>query len=161
VLEKASATRRLMVITDISDFGKHRRQRVKYLAGQSRRVAEVAVFVGESAAYGRRRAIEAGMPAENVHAFSSIQAAAEFLRSELRPGDLMLLKGRTTDHVTRIFFAQLGPVGCWKEYCPKRMLCDICWELEVSPEQLRKAVVVHSPASGAVAATATLGSSSS
>jgi hypothetical protein len=93
--------------------------------------------------YGRRRAIENGMPAENVHAFDSIRSAAEFLKAEIRQGDLVLIKGRTTDHAARIFLAQLGKVGCWKEYCPKRMLCDICWELDVTPAQLALARIVE------------------
>jgi UDP-N-acetylmuramoyl-tripeptide--D-alanyl-D-alanine ligase len=142
VLGRASATRRLLVTTDVSDFGTHRRWRLKYLAENAARTAEVVVFIGDDAAYGKRRAIEAGMLPENVHSFSSIRAAAEFLRRELRSGDLMLLKGRTTDHAARIFLAQLGPVGCWKEYCAKRMLCDICWELEITPEQFATASVV-------------------
>ena len=148
VLQEASAGRRLLVITDLSDFGRNRKQRLKYLASRCPQVAEVAVFIGELAEYGRRRAIEAGLRAENVHAFPSLWPAAEFLREELKSGDLMLLKGRTTDHAARIFFAQLGPVGCWKAYCPKTMLCDICWELEITPEQMRRALVVPRPPGG-------------
>jgi len=101
------------------------------------------VDVGLDVDYGRRRAIETGMPAENVHAFDSIRSAAEFLKAEIRQGDLVLIKGRTTDHAARIFLAQLGKVGCWKEYCPKRMLCDICWELDVTPAQLALARIVE------------------
>ena len=145
VLQEASGHRRLLVITDVSDFGRNRKQRLKYLASRCPQVAEVAVFIGELAEYGRRRAIDAGLLAENVHAFPSIQPAAEFLRAELQAGDLMLLKGRTTDHAARIFFAQLGPVGCWKAYCAKAMLCDICWELQITPEQARRAIVVPRP----------------
>jgi UDP-N-acetylmuramoyl-tripeptide--D-alanyl-D-alanine ligase len=143
ILEEAKAPRRLLVITDMSDLAAHRRNRLKYLAGRAPVVAEVMVLVGEMAEYGKRRAIEAGMQRENVHTFPSIRAAAEFLRRELRPNDLMLLKGRTTDHAARIFFAQLGAVGCWTEYCPKRMLCDICWKLDITPEQSRTARVVR------------------
>jgi len=136
VLENATALRRLLVITDMSDFGKNRKQRFKYLAARSAEVADGAVFIGELAEYGKRRAIDAGLPPETVHAFPSIQRAAEFLKGELRAGDVMLLKGRTTDHATRIFFAQLGTVKCWKEYCGKRMLCDACPELGLSRQEL-------------------------
>jgi UDP-N-acetylmuramoyl-tripeptide--D-alanyl-D-alanine ligase len=135
VLEKATALRRLVVITDMSDFGRNRKQRLKYLASRTAEVADGAVFVGELADYGKRRAIEAGLRPEMVHAFPSMQPAAEFLQSELKPGDVMLLKGRTTDHATRIFYAQLGTVKCWKEYCGKRMLCDLCPELGLTREE--------------------------
>ena len=70
-----------------------------------------------------------------MHDFPSLEAAAGFLRSALKSDDLMLLKGRTTDHAARIFLAQLGDVGCWKVYCPKRTLCDDCWELNAQPRE--------------------------
>lgn len=146
VLEGARAQRRLLAITDLSDFGKNRKQRLKYLADITPRIAEALVLVGEIAEYGRRRAIDEGMPPESVHAFPTLREAAEFLKKELRAGDLMLLKGRTTDHAARLFLAQLGEVGCWKDYCPKRMLCDICWELRITPEQMRRAELVPPPA---------------
>jgi len=158
VLEEASAPRRLLVITDMSDLGKNRKQRLKYLARRSPRAADVLVLMGEIAEYGRSRAIEAGMEPACAHAFPSIRDAAEFLRLELKPGDLMLLKGRTTDHAARIFLAQLGPVGCWKDNCAKRMLCDICWELEITPDQLRKATPVPAPASSRDISLQALGS---
>lgn len=145
VLQDAQAARRLLVITGLSDFGGNRKQGLKYLAGLSPRAVEVLVLVGESAGYGRRRAIEQGLPEDQVHAFDSLRGAAEFLRNELRPGDLMLLKGRTTDHAARLFFAQLGDPACWKPYCPKRMLCDICWELAITPAQMRLASLVPPP----------------
>ena len=135
VLEQTKALRRLLVITDMSDFGRNRKQRFKYLAAEGARVADAAVFIGELAEYGKRRAIDAGLRPEAVHAFPSLQGAAEFLKTELRSGDVMLLKGRTTDHATRIFFAQLGTVKCWKEYCGKRMLCDMCPELGLTREE--------------------------
>ena len=135
VLEEATALRRLVVITDMSDFGRNRKQRLKYLSSRSAEIADGAVFIGDLAEYGKRRAIDAGLRPEMVHAFPSLQPAAEFLKSELRPGDVMLLKGRTTDHATRIFFAQLGTVKCWKEYCGKRMLCDMCPELGLTREE--------------------------
>ncbi|MCW5983156.1 MAG: hypothetical protein KIT09_34015 [Bryobacteraceae bacterium] len=145
VLESASATRRIAVVTDVSDTGMNRRQRLRRLAGRSARAAEVAVFIGRNAEFGKRQAIQAGMQAGNVHAFARLREAADFLRAELRSGDLMLLKGRSTEHVSRIFWAQLGSIRCWKEYCPKRMLCDICWELDVTPEQRRLASAIVAP----------------
>jgi UDP-N-acetylmuramoyl-tripeptide--D-alanyl-D-alanine ligase len=133
VLDEAIAPRKLLVMTDVSDFGKDRRTRLKYLGQRAGEVADVAVFIGERAEYGARRAVDAGMRSENAHGFSTLREAAEFLRSELREGDLVLLKGRASDHASRVFFAQLGTVGCWKDPCRKQMLCDICWELDFRP----------------------------
>lgn len=142
VLAEARAERRLLVVNDFSDFGRNRKHRLRYLAERAARCADAAVFIGEEAAYGRRRAIDAGMPPDAVHDFPSFETAARFLRRELRPGDLMLLKGRTTDHAARIFFAQLGDVGCWKAYCGKRTLCDHCWELGASDADVGRATPV-------------------
>ncbi|MCP5116524.1 MAG: hypothetical protein GY953_37325 [bacterium] len=142
VLESATAKRRVLVITDMSDHSGHRKHRRRYIAERLPGVADLVVFVGEMSEYGARRAVDAGLDPDSAHGFPTLKQAAEFLRAELREGDLVLVKGRTTDHAARLFLAQLGDVGCWKEYCPKRMLCDICWELDIPPEQLRQAVPV-------------------
>ncbi len=138
VLDEASATRKLLVMTDYSDSGMDTRRRLKYLGRRAGEVADCVVFIGESADYAARRAVEAGMASANAHSFASLKDAAEFLRVELRSGDLVLLEGRATDHVARLFFAQLGTVGCWKERCAKKMLCDACWELAFTPDEVAR-----------------------
>jgi len=134
VLEEADAQRRLLVVNDFSDSGVNRKNRLRRLAETARRAADVALFIGESAEYGRRRAIEAGMRPDDVHHFPTLKEAARFLKNEIRSGDLVLLKGRTTDHAARIFFALTGEVGCWKDYCRKTMLCDNCWALRLDAD---------------------------
>jgi UDP-N-acetylmuramoyl-tripeptide--D-alanyl-D-alanine ligase len=146
VLESAKATRRVLVITDFSDFAQNRKQRLKFLAARVPRAAELFVLIGERSDYGRRRAIEAGMAPEAVYALSSVREAGELLQRVLRSGDLVILKGRTTDHATRILFDQVGRVECWKPYCRKTMLCDICWELGTSAGQ-GQLVIVPPPGS--------------
>ena len=138
----ADAQRRILVITDYSDSPIRPRRRVAGLGRLAAECCEAAVFVGERAHFGTRDAIASGMPPENAHAFPDLASAAEFLMKELRAGDLVLLRGRVTDHVTRIFFAQLGEVKCWKTTCPKTMLCDICPELGTPKEVRRQAVPV-------------------
>jgi UDP-N-acetylmuramoyl-tripeptide--D-alanyl-D-alanine ligase len=146
VLGQATADRKLLVITDMTDFGSpRRRHRLKYLGSLAAATADIAVFIGIAADRGVRAAIAAGMPVTDAHAFASLRAAAEFLRRELRQGDLVLLKGRATDHTARLFFAQLGDVTCWKDYCKKTMLCDTCWELGISRKEAAKAKVVRVP----------------
>lgn len=139
VLADATALRRLLVITDMSDFGRNRKQRLKYLAARAAEVADGVIFIGQNAEYGLRRAVASGISPTMAHAFPSLRPAAEFLRRELRAGDLVLLKGRTTDHAARAFFAQFASVRCWKDHCTKRMLCDTCWELGVSRLEMKRA----------------------
>ena len=134
VLEEARAARRWLVVSDFSDARANFRHRLKYLAEAAVGRAEMCVFVGEKSAYGKRRAIEAGFEPGNVFNFLLPKQAAEFLRCELRGGDLVLLRGLVRDHLTRLVFAQLGSVECWKTNCARRGICDTCPELGFHPE---------------------------
>jgi UDP-N-acetylmuramoyl-tripeptide--D-alanyl-D-alanine ligase len=134
VLREAEAVRRVLVITDFADSGLHRRPRLRYLTSAVSGWLDVLVLSGADHEYGRRKAIEAGMRPDHVHSFETLRELAGFVKQELQAGDLALLRGRTTDHVARIFFAQLGAVTCWREDCQKQMLCDTCWELGFQPD---------------------------
>ncbi len=133
-LREARAGRRILVTSDFSDADMNFRGRFKFLGAAVSSWLELLVVIGHNHAYGRRKAIEAGMPTGNVCGFEGLREAAAFLKSELREGDLVLLKGRTTDHLARLFFAQIGAVGCWQAYCRKTMLCDGCWKLGFHPD---------------------------
>ncbi len=134
VLEEARAPRRWLVISDVADTGLSSRHRMRQLASLVPGNAECCVFVGETAAYAKRRAMEAGITPENAHSFLLPHQAADFLRTALGPGDLVLLRGRGRDHLTRIAFAQLGTVQCRKTRCQRRGVCDNCPELGFKPE---------------------------
>jgi len=140
IMADARAGRRVAVISDVSDFGNTmKRRRIARLAREIAGVAEAAVFVGTDAKYGERAAIASGLAAENVHAFTVLREAAEFLRTELRAGDLVFLKGRVSDHLARVFFAQLGPIRCWISHCHKVIECDFCPELGLAPHDRMRA----------------------
>jgi UDP-N-acetylmuramoyl-tripeptide--D-alanyl-D-alanine ligase len=132
-LREARAGRRILVLSDFSDAGVNRRMRLRWLAEEVAGWLDVLVLAGSEHGYGRRRMIEAGMRPEGVHSFRALREAGEFLRGELRSGDVALVKGRTTDHVGRLLLAQCGTIVCWREYCRKTMLCDTCWELGFQP----------------------------
>ncbi len=143
VLADARAERRVVVISDASDYGNTmRRKRLAHLGREVARVAEVAVFVGEAAEHGGRGALAAGMAAENVHVIADLREAAGLLQGMLRRGDLVLLKGRISDHISRLHFAQLGPIGCWKARCEKVIACDVCPELRIAASDAARAAVV-------------------
>jgi hypothetical protein len=46
----------------------------------------------------------------------------------------VLLKGRISDHISRLYFAQLGPIRCWRAACGRRIACDVCPELGLAKE---------------------------
>jgi len=128
-LQQAKAARKIVVITDVADDPAKQRQRASRLGKQVAGMAQVGVFIGGHAEFSAKGAASAGMAPENAHAFVSLQDASDFLRRELREGDLVLLKGRASDHVSRLAFAQFGEIGCWVEGCAKNVECDDCEEL--------------------------------
>jgi UDP-N-acetylmuramoyl-tripeptide--D-alanyl-D-alanine ligase len=92
-------------------------------------VADLAVFVGDHGHHAVKAAIEFGMKPECAVSFTDLCETAVYLHSELRDGDLVLLKGRATDHLSRVLHAQFGRIGCWRSKCNKRIVCDICSDL--------------------------------
>ncbi len=134
VLRQARARRRILVISDCSDFPKSGRQRARHYVRAAKECAEMLIFVGERGEYGAGRARREGMPEGSVHAFYDIGAAARFLRKELRSGDLVLLRGRTEEHLTRLYYLQLGTVQCRKPACRLRFVCDACPWLGFEPD---------------------------
>ena len=82
--------------------------------------------------YAARAAVAAGMPAGAVHRFAELPEAAAFVKSELKSGDLVLLRGSSRRHFERLYFAQLGEVGCQKLRCTLAARCDQCPELRLT-----------------------------
>lgn len=128
-LREARAGRRIAVLGDWSDVKQTTRRRLRMLGARAAACADLLVLVGSSGRHARNAALQHGMPEEGVRWCRDLREAEEFLRSELRADDLVLLKSRTSDHLSRIWLALIGEVGCRREACPKRILCDHCPEL--------------------------------
>lgn len=132
VLEDARPARRVLVISDVTEWHKKSlkpRDRSKDLGRMASRACDVAIFVGEHAHHAVKGALAAGMLPHNAHGFTNLPQAAEHLKSELCYGDVVLLRGRVRDHLSRICFSQFGEIGCWKTHCGKKIVCDHCDEL--------------------------------
>lgn len=136
-LRRARAERKLVVVNDVSDDPAKQRQRATRLGRRVAQVAQIGVFIGGHAEFAAKGAVSAGMPPANAHAFLSVRDASDFLRGVLRPGDLVLVRGR---YLARIAFAQFGEIDCWVEGCAKNVECDDCSELG-SRERLRGRVI--------------------
>jgi UDP-N-acetylmuramyl pentapeptide synthase len=130
VLRESQARRRILVFSDFSDVRTSTRQRLRDVGKLAAAFTDLALFVGEHGHHGVRGATSAGMAPENCRHITDLDSAAEFLKGELRNGDTVFLKGRTTDHLSRLLFAQFGEIGCWKRFCRLIPVCDSCPELK-------------------------------
>jgi UDP-N-acetylmuramoyl-tripeptide--D-alanyl-D-alanine ligase len=129
-LEVAETTgRKVVVLGQISDGRREPRRLYRDAARDARAVADLVVLVGRWAHHGlRARANDAD---GSIIACETVSEAADFLRGELRDGDLVLTKGsRDYDHLTRTALQFVRPVGCWSETCRRRTDCQRCRLLE-------------------------------
>jgi len=126
VLRDARARRRVLLLSDYSDLGQSFRGRFRLLPDLLRDCCDEVVLLGEHAAYGRRRLLEAGLPAEAVGTVATLREATAQLGARYGAGDLLLLRGRSSDHLARLAVAQFGDVGCWRADCRLTTLCDEC-----------------------------------
>ena len=138
VLREAHATRKILAITTVGDSPEGWDKRLRRIVCEAVGVIDVIVLVGASDDTKRaaKAGAAAGFPLENLHCFSELAKAAEFLREFLQGGDLLLLRGRTSDHMERLYHAQTGDVRCWFYKCPIRELCERCPELFGQPSEL-------------------------
>ena len=136
-MDSARATRKLAVVGRISDYpGRSRRVYTEFARAAIDVVDELS-FIGErpwslwgrgdgpwAPAHGRAR----------VSVFSTVEAASRALREELRPGDLVLLKGSgRADHLERILHDRTVGVRCWLTDCGRDEACDDCELLTAGP----------------------------
>lgn len=136
VLGEARGVRRWVVFGGMDDTPLPPRQRMSRTGRQVPQVAEAAIFLGDHAETAVKRAVAAGMSADLVFHAPGLESAARILREHTRAGDLILLKGVHSAHLTRIYYAleeeRFGPVTCWKPHCDLRGHCDGCPQLHGS-----------------------------
>ncbi len=136
VLSDIPARRRIVVLGDLSDLPGGVGPVYRHVGERVARVASLAVFACRSRRnlrpY-RSGAVRGGLPTSAiVHARDGVLGIAELLRSELGPGDVVLVKGRYDEHLGRVALALAGrDVRCDVRVCDARViLCDRCPMLE-------------------------------
>ena len=102
VLRDHKQGRSILIVSQVAGMQTHERNRLQYIAERAAGVCDVCVFLGRKSEYTRRRAIAAGMAAEQVWAFQEPAGVLSFLADETRPEDLIVLKGRRSDALGRI-----------------------------------------------------------
>jgi UDP-N-acetylmuramoyl-tripeptide--D-alanyl-D-alanine ligase len=136
VLQQADVPRRLIVLADVTDSRRKPAERLRDLAKQAARSADVLIIAGAHEERAVRAALTAGMKPQAVHGFTAVPETAAFLQSELRPGDLVLLRGCHTAQMSLLYFAQLGTVGCTQPHCRRKvMFYDYCPDLHPGLER--------------------------
>jgi len=137
-LKTAQALRKILVITSVGDSPESWDHRTMRIAREAAEVVQILILVGKKKDTRRagKTALANGLPVGNLFTFDDLRKLSTFLKSTLRSGDLMLLRGRTTDHITRVYHAQLKEVSCWKTHCTERNICDHCSELFQSNHRL-------------------------
>lgn len=129
-LAEIDADRRIVVLGDIEEPKGSQGPLYKDLGERLTSVAMKVVFVGgrkayESLASGAR---DAGMPRQSVvYAGRGPRRAAELVQEDLRAGDIVLIKGRSTQQLERVAFHLVGrPVPCDIDVCGLKPGCDEC-----------------------------------
>jgi UDP-N-acetylmuramoyl-tripeptide--D-alanyl-D-alanine ligase len=140
-LAGARATRKVAVIGRISDHPGRSRSFYTTVARAALNVAELLVFVGDrpEELWGGTRRLTNDFLAEfedqrsRMAIFATVHAASNFLRDELRAGDLVVLKGSgPSDHLERILLEHQTTVQCWRAHCGLVVACESC-DLLASP----------------------------
>jgi len=124
-LKDAKADRKVAIVGTVSDASGDRTRNYKRFCRNVRECADLAVFVGPNA----HRAVRAkGNEGDtSVQGFFDIRQTAAYLQTELKKGDLVLLKGsHKADHLVRIILDRDRPIECWKDQCEKTIFCNRC-----------------------------------
>ena len=127
-LKEARADRKVAVVGTISDSSMDDSKKYMKVCRQVREVVDIIVFVGPHA----HRALRARQNESDtaIQGFPNIRHAATYLQTELRKGDLVLLKGSNKgDHLVRLIINRSRPIQCWKDRCGLDIFCGRCSRL--------------------------------
>jgi UDP-N-acetylmuramoyl-tripeptide--D-alanyl-D-alanine ligase len=133
VLADIPADRRIVVLGDVSEPVDSQGPIYRHLGARVAQVASRAVFIAgkRSGAYAAG-ARQGGLPhGAVINARGSVTKAVEALKDDLRPGDVVLIKGRDTQHLARVALALMGrQVRCELTSCDAQVECEACPMLE-------------------------------
>jgi len=124
-MKSASARRKIIVIGTLSDCGAGAPEKYVKVARRAQAIADITIFVGPWAS----QVLKARSPEapDALLIFRNVRDAAEFLKSNTRDGDLVLLKGTNKqDHLFRIIMARTDSIACWRDNCELHTLCNEC-----------------------------------
>ncbi len=132
-LAQIPASRRMVVLGDVSEPPGSQGPLYRHFGKRIAETADGAVLLGGSIQRYRAGAKQAGMSVSRIHiAGKSVIKAAEMVRDRMRPGDVVLIKGRDNQRLQRITLILEGrTVKCDIPLCrAKRTQCCNCPMLE-------------------------------
>jgi len=139
VMRTAPASRKIIITSAYSDLPGHSRDRMRALAEEAYDIFDIFVFFGESSKSAEKLLKGKGVKSEAVLATKDIFDIVRFLQQHLNRGDLVLLKGRTSAHISRAYLGLVGDLKCALPTCGHQFLCDRCpklgfaWAEELKP----------------------------
>jgi UDP-N-acetylmuramoyl-tripeptide--D-alanyl-D-alanine ligase len=129
-LDELPARRKIVVLGDVEEPPGSQGPIYKDVGRHVARVAERVYYLGGRTNLARLRAgtMSGGLPREAlIDVRTGPLEAAKRLGPELRVGDVVLIKGRSTEHFERIALVLQGTrVGCEVRLCRRRHDCETC-----------------------------------
>jgi UDP-N-acetylmuramoyl-tripeptide--D-alanyl-D-alanine ligase len=131
LLDEVEAKRKIIVIGEVSEPPGSQGPIYRRLGERIAQIADLAFLLGGNARRYASGARRAGFPDESmINAKRDVLKVVEMLRSELREGDVVLVKGRDRQRLERIGLALTGrQVNCTKADCDAVARCQVCPEL--------------------------------
>lgn len=130
-LSELSARRRIVVLGDVEEPPGSQGPIYKALGKRVAEVSDQVVFVGGKTNFNRLKAglSLGGLPRDALtNTRTDPHAIAQALDTiGLRQGDLVLIKGRSTQHLERVALILTGHnIACVARFCPRRHECATC-----------------------------------
>jgi UDP-N-acetylmuramoyl-tripeptide--D-alanyl-D-alanine ligase len=129
-LDDLPAKRKIVVLGDVEEPPGSQGPIYRELGKRLAEIATRVVFVGGKTNFNR---LKVGTKAGGLSrdALTNVRTGAlevaEVLKADLRPGDLVLVKGRSTQHLERAVLRLMGmDVGCRDRLCRRRHDCETC-----------------------------------
>lgn len=128
VLAGVPAGRRIVVLGDLDMPPPPERAWYRAIGEQAGRVADEVVLVGRKHEHYRAALRRGGLADDRIRRVRTVAEAAKELSGRLGPGDVVLVKGRETQRLTRVILALEGRrVDCGVESCRMHLTsCDEC-----------------------------------
>ncbi|MDD5220700.1 MAG: Mur ligase family protein, partial [Candidatus Bipolaricaulis sp.] len=128
LLEEVPA-RRILVLGSVEEPPGSQGPIYRTLGARAARIAPHVLFVGETKEFKSLRvgARRAGGDVSAFELFRDVAGVPARLRTLLKPGDVVLVKGRSTQHLERVAVGLLGEgAACSLRVCRARWFCQEC-----------------------------------